>query len=69
MNAPPDVKLYRTHMHILEAFTTYYELTRDETARSRLVELIFVQSSAMVRKPLGACTDWYRRDWTPLRQR
>ena len=32
----------------------------------RLVELILVQSNAVVRKGLGACTDRHERDWTPL---
>ncbi len=59
-------KLMNTHLHLMEPLTTYYEVTRDELVRERLVELIFVQSNAVLRKDLGACTDRYERDWTPL---
>ncbi|MCG6926871.1 MAG: AGE family epimerase/isomerase [Acidobacteria bacterium] len=62
----PGRKLMNTHLHLMEPFTTYYELTGDDLVRERLVELIFVQSNAVVRKGLGACTDRYERDWTPL---
>jgi mannose/cellobiose epimerase-like protein (N-acyl-D-glucosamine 2-epimerase family) len=63
---PLGRKLMNTHLHLMEPLTTYYEATRDELVRRRLVELIFVQSNAVVRKGLGACTDRYERDWTPL---
>jgi mannose/cellobiose epimerase-like protein (N-acyl-D-glucosamine 2-epimerase family) len=59
-------KLMNTHLHLMEPFTTYYEVSGDELVRERLVELVFVLSSAVVRKDLGACTDRYERDWTPL---
>jgi mannose/cellobiose epimerase-like protein (N-acyl-D-glucosamine 2-epimerase family) len=59
-------KLMNTHLHLMEPFTTYYEVTRDEQVKKRLVELILVQSNAVVRKGLGACSDRYERDWTPL---
>ncbi len=59
-------KLMNTHLHLMEAFTTYFEVTGDELVRERLAELIFVESNAVVRKDLGACTDRYERDWTPL---
>jgi cellobiose epimerase len=59
-------KLMNTHLHLMEPLTAYYEVTRDDLVRQRLVELIFVESNAVVRKRLGACTDRYERDWTPL---
>jgi mannose/cellobiose epimerase-like protein (N-acyl-D-glucosamine 2-epimerase family) len=62
----PGRKLMNTHLHLMEPFTTYYEVTGDDLVRRRLVELIFVQSNAVLRKDLGACTDRYERDWTPL---
>jgi cellobiose epimerase len=67
MSADPSTKLMNTHLHLMEAFTTYYRASRDPLARERLVELIFIQSNAVVRKDIGACTDRYARDWTPLR--
>ena len=66
MGTEPDAKLMNTHLHLLEAFTTYWEVTGDELARERLLELLFIQSNAVIRKEVGACTDRYARDWTPL---
>jgi len=63
----PKIKLMNTHLHLMEPFTTYYLVSRDPVVRERLVELIFVQSNAVVRKEVGGCTDKYERDWTPLR--
>jgi mannose/cellobiose epimerase-like protein (N-acyl-D-glucosamine 2-epimerase family) len=64
--AAPNIKLMNTHLHLMEGITTYYPLTEDSVARERLIELIFIQSNAVVRKRVGACTDKYQRDWTPL---
>ena len=66
MSVPPDVKLMNTHLHLLEAITTYYLATKDPVARERLIELILIQSNSVVRKAIGACTDKYQRNWTPL---
>lgn len=66
MGVSADVKLMNTHLHLMEALTTYWQLSADELARERLLELLFVQSNAVVRKGMGACTDQYTRDWTPL---
>lgn len=67
MGTGPDVKLMNTHLHLMEAMTTYYLATRDTVARERLVELIFIESNSVVRKAIGACTDKYQLDWRPLR--
>ncbi len=63
---PSHWKLMNTHLHLLEAFTTYLQARETPLARRRLEELVQIQSSAVVRKDLGACTDKYRRDWTPI---
>jgi mannobiose 2-epimerase len=62
----PDTRLMNTHLHLMEAFTSYYDVTRDPVARERLAELIRILSNSVVRKSVGACTDKYRPDWTPL---
>ena len=62
---PVDFKLMNTHLHLLEALTTFYRASALPLARERLRELIDIQSNAVVRKNLGACTDKYERDWTP----
>lgn len=63
---PAEFKLMNTHLHLLEAMTAFYRASHLPLARERLVELIRVQSNAVVRKGLGACTDKYQRDWTPV---
>lgn len=65
MGAPGNLKLMNTHLHLLEAFTTYYRASGLPLARERLLELINIQSNTVVRKTLGACTDKYDQDWTP----
>ena len=67
MSVPPNLKLMNTHLHLMEAMTTYYEMSRDVAARERLLELIDIESNAVLRKALGACTDKYQSNWIPLR--
>jgi len=57
MGSSHDLKLMNTHLHLMEAFTTYYALTHNPVARERLLELVRIQSNTVVRKTLGACTD------------
>jgi mannobiose 2-epimerase len=66
IGGPAGAKLMNTHLHLLEAVAEYYRATRSAWARERLFELIAIQGSAVVRKELTACTDEYRRDWTPV---
>ena len=66
MGAPAEMKLMNTHLHLLEAVTTFYRASQLPLARERLLELINIESNAVVRKSLGACTDKYRQDWTPM---
>jgi mannobiose 2-epimerase len=65
MGPGADLKLMNTHLHLLEAMTTFYRASKLPLARERLLELINIESNAVVRKGLGACTDKYERDWTP----
>ncbi len=59
------MKLMNTHLHLMEAMTTLYQATRNLTVRDRLIELIAIESNAVIRKPYMACTDKFDRDWTP----
>jgi len=63
MSVPADLKLMNTHLHLLEALTTFYRASQLPLAQARLQELILIESSAVVKKDLGACTDKYMRDW------
>jgi mannobiose 2-epimerase len=66
IGGPPGAKLMNTHLHLLEAFAEYYRASGSARARDRLFELVAIQGSTVVRKDLTACTDEYRRDWTPI---
>jgi mannobiose 2-epimerase len=60
------VKLMNTHLHLMEAMTTYVLASRRPVARTRLAALMEIQSNTVVRKSGGFCTDKYRPDWTPI---
>ena len=65
LGGAPNLKLMNTHLHLLEAITTFYRASKLPLARERLIELINIESNAVIRKELTACTDKYDRDWTP----
>lgn len=69
MGSRADQKLMNTHLHLLEAFTTYYRASRSELARTRLIELIFIQTNSVIRKNACAATDEYTQDWRPTSSR
>ncbi len=62
----PDVKLMNTHLHLLEAMTSFWRASALPLARERLIELIQIEGSAVVRHQWGACSDRHRLDWTPV---
>jgi mannobiose 2-epimerase len=66
VGGPPGAKLMNTHLHLLESVAEYYRASHSPVARDRLFELITIQSNAVVRKELTACTDQYERNWTPI---
>lgn len=66
LGGSPDWKLMNTHLHLMEALSVFYRADRSPRVAQRLTELIAIQSNAVVRKTVGACTDRYRRDWTPI---
>ena len=65
MGVPSGLKLMNTHLHLLEAMTTFYRASKLPLARERLIELINIQSNSVVRKDIGACTDKCDRNWNP----
>ena len=69
MDAGPNFKRMNTHLHLMEAFTSYYSLTQDELAGKRLFELVLVLSNAVLRKSSGMCTDMHQVNWAPLNGR
>lgn len=66
MSGDSTVKLMNTHLHLMEALTTFYRASKLPLARERLLELMAIESNAVVRKGVTVCTDQYQRDWTPI---
>ncbi|MDX2151830.1 MAG: AGE family epimerase/isomerase [Bryobacteraceae bacterium] len=65
MSVPADMKLMNTHLHLMEAVSTFYRATKHAPALARLTELMNIESNAVVRKGVTACTDKYDRNWKP----
>lgn len=63
---PVEFKLMNTHLHLLESMTAYYRASHSPKAHERLMELIAIESNAVIRKPLAGCTDKYARNWQPI---
>ena len=63
---PVEFKLMNTHLHLLESMTAYYRASHSSKAYTRLMELISIESNAVIRKPLSGCTDKYKCNWQPI---
>ena len=66
LGAPPGVKLMNTHLHLLEAWATLLRASADPVVRERLIELVGIETHAVVRAGWTAHTDRHRADWTPI---
>lgn len=63
---PSRLKLMNTHLHLMEAMTTFYRASKLPVARERLLELMTIESNTVVRKDIAACADKYTREWKRL---
>jgi mannose/cellobiose epimerase-like protein (N-acyl-D-glucosamine 2-epimerase family) len=54
------------HMHLMEAFTTLYELTGRERHRRALVEIVELIHGRMVDPDTGCGISMFAPDWTPI---
>jgi mannobiose 2-epimerase len=61
----PTFKLTNTHLHLLEAFTTFHRAIGTKTSATRLQELLHILTNTVVRKQLTATTDKYNQKWVP----
>ncbi len=61
-----EFKLMNTHLHIMEAITTYYQATKDPKALKILQELIIIHSDTMVHDTLPFTTDKFQKNWKRL---
>ncbi|MHC4242728.1 MAG: AGE family epimerase/isomerase, partial [Planctomycetota bacterium] len=50
MGTGPHLKLMNTHLHLLEAMTTFYRASELPLLRERLLELINIETNTVVRK-------------------
>ncbi|MEO5822353.1 MAG: AGE family epimerase/isomerase, partial [Vicinamibacteraceae bacterium] len=66
LGAPADVKLMNTHLHLLEAWATLLRASADPLVRERLIELVNIETHAVVRVGWTAHTDRHQADWTPI---
>jgi mannobiose 2-epimerase len=62
-----DRKSFDVHMHLMEAYTTLYELTHAEIHRRKLGEVIDVLWSRMFHTPTWTGISQFSLDFTPLR--
>ncbi|MCA0293892.1 MAG: AGE family epimerase/isomerase [Actinobacteria bacterium] len=63
LNAP---KSMNTLLHVMEAYTTYAEVTRDAAARARLAALVTVILDEVVDDARNCFRLFFALDWTPL---
>lgn len=61
----PRDKTTNTHLHLLEAVTSYYRLAPSPLARQRLVELIEIQTKTVMRSGFASAYDSFERNWRP----
>ena len=54
------------HMHLMEAFTTLYELTQEAKHKQALVEVIDLIFDKMVDPETGTGISMFTADWTPI---
>jgi len=62
----PLHKSLDVHMHLMEAFTTLYELTGAPQHRTALDEVAELLWTRMVEPTTGAGISMFRTDWTPI---
>ena len=67
--ARKDIKAFKSldvHMHLMEAFTTLYELTQDEKHRKALEDVIDLIFDKMVEPKTGTGISMFTDKWEPI---
>ena len=63
---PPSVKLFNTHMHVMEAMAAAHRVDLDSRAATRVAEVIDIFTTRAVRSRYGAgLTDAWQPNWKP----
>jgi mannobiose 2-epimerase len=63
----PSFKTFNTYIHLVEAISEYYRLTRDSLAEERLQELLELFQNKMMDKKYGTCLNHFSKNWIPAR--
>lgn len=58
-------KTTNTHLHMLEGLTSYHRLAPSPLSRQRLLELIEIQTTTVMRAGSVGAYDSFERDWRP----
>ena len=69
IKARNDIGVFKSldvHMHLMEAFTTLYELTGDEKHRLALEEINTLIINKMIHKETGTGISMFTQDWSPI---
>ena len=62
---PIGYKTMNTHIHLLESFSQLYEISKDDTLRKRLEELLTVVRDNVCVQP-GVMNLYFTNDWRPV---
>lgn len=63
-----DRKTLDAHMHLMEAFTTLYECTRNELHRRKLIEIIEIISHRLLHPRYATGVPQFKTNWEPAPQ-
>ncbi|MBK7106979.1 MAG: AGE family epimerase/isomerase [Ignavibacteriae bacterium] len=64
-----DISVHKSldvHMHLMEAYTTLYELTKDENHKKALEEVIELIFDKMIDSETGTGISMFTHDWKPI---
>ncbi|HJZ91192.1 MAG TPA: AGE family epimerase/isomerase [Gemmataceae bacterium] len=64
--APPGVKTFNTHLHVLEALAELYRAWPDAAVRKRLEETLAINTLTVRLPQYGCNVDGFKTDWTPI---
>ncbi len=63
-----DRKTFDTHMHLMEAYTTFYESTRNNLHRTKLVDIVNILTKKMLHPEYNTSISHFSNDWKPIPQ-
>lgn len=61
--APPGIKTYNSHLHLMEAFAALYRIWPDPLLKERIAELIFIVVNTVRHPQHNQNIDYWTEDW------